>query len=98
MAETNAETVEQSLPTRLSKLLISIFFFVITSIEEALLRLAGRQIAGRCVTLYYHCVSPRQRAGFARQMDVLLKQAVPVTVARREPLALGKRYAAVTFD
>ena len=31
-------------------------------------------------------------------MDVLLKRAVPVSVDRREPLAPGRRYAAVTFD
>ncbi len=31
-------------------------------------------------------------------MDLLLKKAVPVTVDRREPLAPGTRYTAVTFD
>jgi peptidoglycan/xylan/chitin deacetylase (PgdA/CDA1 family) len=97
MAE-NAETVEQAVPIRLLKLLISTFFFAIANGCESLLRLAGRKAPGRCVTLYYHCVLPQHRGRFARQLDVLLKTAVPVPVDRSEPLTPGKRYAAVTFD
>jgi peptidoglycan/xylan/chitin deacetylase (PgdA/CDA1 family) len=98
MGESQAETVEQALPTRLLKLIISVFFFVIANSCEAVSRLAGRRAPGQCITLYYHCVLPRHQVGFARQMDVLLKRAVPVPVDRREPLAPGRRYAAVTFD
>jgi peptidoglycan/xylan/chitin deacetylase (PgdA/CDA1 family) len=98
MAENKTESVEQALPIRLLKLIISILFFAIAGGRDALLRLAGRTPPGRCITLYYHCVLPRHQVGFARQMDVLLKRAVPVSVDCREPLAPGRRYAAVTFD
>jgi peptidoglycan/xylan/chitin deacetylase (PgdA/CDA1 family) len=98
MAENRAETVEQRLPSRLLKLAISLCFFVFARMLDAILRLAGRQAPGQCITLYYHCVLPQHRARFARQMDHLLKAAVPVPVDSLEPLAPGKRYAAVTFD
>jgi peptidoglycan/xylan/chitin deacetylase (PgdA/CDA1 family) len=96
--ENKTETVEQALPTRLLKLGISVFFFGITTVRDALSRLAGRTPPGRCITLYYHCVLPQHRAAFARQMEMLLKRNVPVSVGRREPLAPATRYAAVTFD
>ncbi len=86
------------MPTRLLKLGISVFFFGITTFRDALFRLAGRTPPGRCITLYYHCVLPQHRTAFARQMDMLLKRNVPVSVGRREPLAPATRYAAVTFD
>jgi peptidoglycan/xylan/chitin deacetylase (PgdA/CDA1 family) len=85
-------------PTRLLKLGISVFFFGITTARDVLSRLAGRTPPGRCITLYYHCVLPQHRAAFARQMEMLLKRNVPVSVGRREPLAPATRYAAVTFD
>ncbi len=98
MAETKAEIVEQPPVGRFGKLIISILFFGITNCWEKVSRLFGPAAPGRCTTLYYHCVLPRHRLGFARQMDMLLKRAVPVPVDCREPLAPGKRYAAVTFD
>jgi peptidoglycan/xylan/chitin deacetylase (PgdA/CDA1 family) len=98
MAETKAEIIEQPPVGRFGKLIISILFFGITNCWEKVSRLFGPAAPGRCTTLYYHCVLPQHRLGFARQMDMLLKRAVPVPVDYPEALEPGKRYAAVTFD
>jgi peptidoglycan/xylan/chitin deacetylase (PgdA/CDA1 family) len=98
MAENKAEIIEQALATRLLKLIISVFFFASRSGRGALSRIGGPKAPGRCITLYYHCVQPEHRLRFARQMDMVLKMAIPVPVGRRESLAPGKRYAAITFD
>lgn len=84
--------------TRLLKLLISAAFFVLSVGGNALGSLFGRRPTGRCTTLYYHSVLPEHRSRFAWQMDMLLRQAIPVSVGHQEPLKLDKRYAAITFD
>ncbi len=53
---------------------------------------------GTCVVLTYHVIPEDQRERFARQMDLLLKLARPVSAAREQPLEPGIRHAAVTFD
>lgn len=73
-------------------------FFAFSSGWEALIRLAGKRKPGYCIILYYHCVTPEGRRKFAKQMDMLLRNAIPVSVDRTEPLETGKHYAAVTFD
>jgi peptidoglycan/xylan/chitin deacetylase (PgdA/CDA1 family) len=98
MADSKSETVYRALPARLVKLLISACFYAVTQGRAVLLRLAGQKIKGQCITLYYHCIQPEHRLRFARQMDVLLRMAIPIPVDRREPLETGKNYAAVTFD
>jgi len=92
------ETVGQPFAIRLVKLGISIAFFTITGLGSFLSWVVGKQKKASCVILYYHCVEQQHRAQFARQMDVLLRTAVPVRVGGREDLACGSRYAAVTFD
>ena len=47
--------------------------------------------------LYYHAVRPDQRAGFARQMDLLLRVARPWCLDARPPDGQGP-FVAVTFD
>jgi peptidoglycan/xylan/chitin deacetylase (PgdA/CDA1 family) len=98
MTDSQSETVHHALPTRLIKLLISACFYAATQGWVVLSRLAGQKSKGRCITLYYHCIQPEHRLKFARQMDVLLRKAIPISVDRREPLESGKHYAAVTFD
>jgi peptidoglycan/xylan/chitin deacetylase (PgdA/CDA1 family) len=50
------------------------------------------------VVLYYHAVKPRQRARFARQMDELLKAAVPFAAGSPHLMRAGRQNIAVTFD
>lgn len=92
------ETVGQPLAGRLLKLGISLTFFTVSSLQNALSRVAGKKKKASCIILYYHCVEHEHRARFAKQMDALLRTSVPVRVDGRDPLEDGQRYAAVTFD
>lgn len=98
MAENNSEILAQPLPTRFLKLLISLIFFAVSEAWVAAGRMIGKKRAGQCIILYYHCVLPKHRYRFAKQMDMLLDHATPVPVGARQSLSAGRRYAAVTFD
>jgi len=52
----------------------------------------------KCMVLAYHAVSPAERWRFARQMDVLLRMAKPISADARSLPAGGGRFAAITFD
>ncbi len=67
-------------------------------LRGGLLRLLGRLPPSVCVILYYHAVPRAARAGFARQMDELLRLARPIRCDESDGLRPGERYAAVTFD
>ena len=83
---------------RLASLLISLGFLAIVWLWNLVLRCGGRKDRGTCVILYYHEVRSEYRAHFARQMDILLRYAIPTRADHRVPLSPGARYAAVTFD
>jgi peptidoglycan/xylan/chitin deacetylase (PgdA/CDA1 family) len=98
MAGNNSEITGQSLPTRLLKLIISLFVFIASECWAAASRLLGKKAPGQCIILYYHCVLPQHRLRFAKQMDMLRDNATAVPVGSSETLSVGQRYAAVTFD
>jgi peptidoglycan/xylan/chitin deacetylase (PgdA/CDA1 family) len=79
-------------------LVISTAVFAACWLRNLVVRLAGRELPGRCVVLYYHAVPVQHKPRFERQMDDLLRFAEPTTAARRSPLGSEKRYAVVTFD
>jgi len=83
---------------RLTKLSVSLLVFSCTSAANAIRRLVGKNPAATCVILGYHAVPPESRGPFARQMDVLLRYAIPVAANQQEPFPSGRHYAAVTFD
>ena len=82
---------------RVVKFLISAAFFGVCWIRDAILALVDQR-PSQCVILYYHSVPESQRIQFAKQMDLLLGLAEPVTANHNVPLAPGRRYVAVTFD
>ena len=82
---------------RVVKFLVSVGFFSVSWVRDAISGLFGKR-TGRCVVLYYHSVPESQRIHFERQMDILLKTAEPVAADRKSPLVSGGRCAAVTFD
>src|SRR5205085_1095669 len=82
---------------RLAKLSISIGFFGLTWMADAVRKSLGRPVKGNAVILYYHRIRPDERENFARQMDTLLRWASPVDVSFRSTQE-GGRVAAVTFD
>ena len=83
---------------RVVKLMASLVVFSADAICEGLRRMMGGCGAAKCVVLYYHSIPARQRARFARQMDVLVRHACPLSADSKEELSPGRRYAIVTFD
>lgn len=79
-------------------LIVSVGYWVATSLRGLFRRAIGREALQVCTVLYYHRVPEESRARFGRQMDMLLQYAKPIAADRTEPLARGLRYAAVTFD
>jgi len=83
---------------RLTKLIISIGFFLCGAVGNTIRWLVGRKPPATCVVFHYHAVAPEYRAQFARQMDALLRWTIPIAADNHQPLRPGKRFAAVTFD
>ena len=83
---------------RIIKLAISAVFWACSEAWKVVLRIFGRPIPGTCVVLYYHVVKPEERERFARQMDILLAVARPISIENPPELEPGVHYAAVTFD
>lgn len=48
--------------------------------------------------LYYHSIPRSRQARFARQLDVILRNARPVSVSDNVVLEPGTRYVGITFD
>jgi peptidoglycan/xylan/chitin deacetylase (PgdA/CDA1 family) len=80
------------------KLWISLFVRACDTVHETFCHLLGRSVPARCVVVYYHTVPSDLRELFARQMDVLLKWARPISTSLPPPLEPGQRYVCVTFD
>jgi len=83
---------------RLMILTGSIFLFIFEELTSLLQILFGKKKPDKCVILYYHGISTKERKRFARQMDELLKLCRPVSL---DPFCVprdGCRFAAVTFD
>jgi len=83
---------------RITKLAISLAYYVCSRTSEAIRRLAKGTSPPTCVVLYYHSVAAEHRARFAAQMDALKRLATPIPAGNEDPLRPGRHYAAVTFD
>jgi peptidoglycan/xylan/chitin deacetylase (PgdA/CDA1 family) len=83
---------------RLTKLFISMGFYVCSAVGSLFSSLLGKRAPGTCVAIHYHEVAPEQRKRFAWQMDFLMRHAKPLAANHREPLQPGKRHAVVTID
>lgn len=83
---------------RLRWVVLSIVFIVLTRLWRAFRHLVGKGNDGTCVVLLYHSVEPEHRARFARQMDILLRWAMPTRADSTEPLPPNRHHVAVTFD
>src|SRR5215472_10959009 len=83
---------------RLVKFLISVGFWLLRSITKEITRVLGFRRPGHAVGIYYHKVLPEHRNRFARQMDHLVRWAVPINADHVQTLPSGRRYAIVTGD
>lgn len=83
---------------RLTKLFISMGFFLYSRAGNAIRLLMGKKPRGTCVAVHYHSVALRHRTRFAWQMNTLTLHAKPLAGDHRQPLQPGQRYVVVTFD
>lgn len=82
---------------RVIKLAFSLIFYFGNWLWCRLRELAGTELPGTCVVLYYHAVPSRYRDRFANQMNVLMRCARPVKSDYRQPLESGVHHVAVVF-
>jgi len=85
--------------TRYTKDVLATLFLVLRSVYFCFLRLTGNPVPWTFVVLMYHSVKPEEVAGFARQMDLLMKytHVVGADFSETDALPAG-RYVALTFD
>ena len=83
---------------RLTKLFISMGYFVWSEARSLIRTLLGMTPLGTCVAVHYHAVAPPHRKRFARQMNILMLHAKPIAADHMQPLQPGQHYAVVTFD
>ena len=83
---------------RLVNLSGSLLVAAFDGLRNLINRILGQPPKGGCIVLAYHSVSSEERARFARQMDMLLSCATPVSAAVESLPDQSRRYAAVTFD
>jgi len=83
---------------RLTKLSISVGYFVWSGLRNLFASLVGITPRGTCTAIHYHAVAPLERKRFARQMDILKLHAKPLAADNVQALQPGQHHAVVTFD
>jgi hypothetical protein len=83
---------------RLTKLFISMGYFVWSEARNLIRASLGIPPSGTCVAVHYHAVAPKHRKRFARQMNILMLHAKPIAGDHKQPLQPGQHYVVVTFD
>jgi peptidoglycan/xylan/chitin deacetylase (PgdA/CDA1 family) len=86
------------LPSRATKLFISLVFFAGVMLRRASTRMFGGTPAATCVILYYHSIEPQYRQAFAKQMETVLRLTTPIDAEHVPKLSPGRYYSAITFD
>jgi len=89
---------EQISLSRIVECAVSLCVYLVSVVHQTLLRLSNKVPPGKCVVLYYHSVPRQQRRQFARQMDILLRHARPVSLDGDVILPAGVKSVAVTID
>jgi peptidoglycan/xylan/chitin deacetylase (PgdA/CDA1 family) len=84
--------------TRLIKLIISTILFLGDRIRQLFRHVSGKIVPGECVTIYYHSVPPEQQQRFARQLDVLQRNTIVLSLGRPVNLLPGTHSVVITFD
>lgn len=86
---------------RAVNLLLSLAYFAFWRVWDALrFAVTGRR-AGSCVVLYYHNIAQEHRSSFARQMDMLLRSATPISgrdIPSPSSTGSTRRQVMITFD
>lgn len=83
---------------RLIKFFISFFVWISDYLYEIACIFLVKKKRARCVILYYHAITEKQRKHFAHQMDDLLRWAKPVAVDKVNIPPDSNHCVGVTFD
>jgi peptidoglycan/xylan/chitin deacetylase (PgdA/CDA1 family) len=83
---------------RLTKLIISCWYFLGLKAVAFVLQAVGRRPSPQLVILYYHGIHQTYRNDFARQMKALRRRAFVFPADHRGALPSGKPTVAITFD
>ena len=83
---------------RLLKFVLAIGYGTFDTARRAVCRLLGYPVPTPLVVLMYHSVKREERAGFAEQMNQLVRLAEPVYADFSHPATDRRRRVAVTFD
>lgn len=83
---------------RVFKLLISLAVYWADHLHNTIGSLFGWPPRGRCVVLYYHEVTESERKRFAAQLDIICREARPVSALSPRQIEPGGKYFALTVD
>lgn len=83
---------------RLAKLAIAVAFHAAFRVYSVLSLLCGKKIGSTLVVLTYHRLPDHMRPQFERQMDLVQRNAVPVSLANGLCHEPARNYVAITFD
>jgi peptidoglycan/xylan/chitin deacetylase (PgdA/CDA1 family) len=90
-------TIRQS-AKRMTKLTISLLYYVALTLSRFVLQLTGRSPAGKLIIIYYHGIPHAYRSNFVRQMELIRRGARVLPASHRGSLPSGKANVAITFD
>jgi peptidoglycan/xylan/chitin deacetylase (PgdA/CDA1 family) len=79
-------------------LLLSVIVYCIDQFWLLYCRLSGHESPPKHIVLYYHAVASEQRERFARQLDEILRSAIPFSFDKKYPYSHPGHYVAMTFD
>lgn len=88
----------QRTPIRLLKLVISLIYFSLGELRNVYRALTRRRPIRARTILYYHSVLPGERYDFSRQLDVIQRQALVISLDSIPLFDSALQYVAITFD
>lgn len=83
---------------RLTKLAISLLYFIGAALSRFVLQILGRSPKQQLIILYYHAIPTNYRSNFVHQMELLRRAARVLPASYRGNLPTGKQNVAITFD
>lgn len=84
--------------TRVLKLLISTFYFLIIILKKSVFKIFGIKSKPICVALYYHSIFDTEKQNFEKQINLISHISNVIRTDNLEPLLSDKLYTIITFD
>jgi len=83
---------------RVFKLLISLGIYGVDIFFDRISSALGKPACGSCAVLYYHEVIEAHRERFGSQLDMICREATPISPLASQKVENGKKYVAITVD